>query len=90
MRVQLSDPALVEEFLQFLWSSGFIAEQDGADTVAASLPIALERDGRVEDINLFLAIWLDIALRVWKELRPGSEALVVIEPEPAERRARAS
>ena len=85
MQVRLSDPAVVEEFLEFLWRSGFIAEQETRDTVRVSVPFAAGRDRTGEDAELFLRVWMNIALRVWRELRPQAEALVVPDAEPARR-----
>ncbi len=85
MRVRLSDPALVEEFLEFLWRSGFIAELEAPDTVKVSMPMAVPGDRTPGDIELFLGVWLNVSVRVWKELWPETEAMVIAEPEAAPR-----
>lgn len=85
MRVRLSDPTLVEEFLDFLWRSGFVAELDGPDSVRVSMPMTAVGDRTPADIELFLSVWLNISLRVWRDLWPDTDAVLVAEPEPARR-----
>ena len=85
MRVRLSDPTLIEEFIDFLWRSGFVAEQEGADVVAVSVPVTPNGRWRKGDADMFLTVWLEIGLRVWKELWPDSDAIVLPEREPSRR-----
>jgi hypothetical protein len=85
MRVRLTDPTQLEDFLDFIWRSGFIAEVQGPDVVRASLPYALTEERTAADADLFLSLWLGIGIRVWNGLSPDSEAFVLGEPEQAER-----
>ena len=85
MRVRLSDPTLIDEFLEFLQHSGFLAELSGPDTVAVSLPVTVAGSRSPEDMELFLNVWASISVRVWKDLWPDTDALVLAEPEPARR-----
>jgi hypothetical protein len=85
MRVRLSDPTLIEEFLEFLWRSGFIAELDGPDIVKVSLPMPVADDATSADVELFLGVWLNVSVRVWRHLWPDADATVIGEPEPTPR-----
>ena len=85
MRVRLSDPTLVEEFLEFLWQSGFIAALEAPDMVKVSIPMAVPGDRTPADVELFLSVWLNVSVRVWKELWPDIDAMVIAEPAAAPR-----
>jgi hypothetical protein len=83
MRVRLTDPTQLEDFLDFVWSSGFIAEVEEPDLVRISLPYVLSRGRTAADGDLFLSLWLGVAVRVWNELCPEGEAVLLGEPEQA-------
>jgi hypothetical protein len=83
MRLRLSDPTLIEEFLEFLWRSGFIAELDAPDAVKVSLPMAVADDRTPADVELFLGVWVNVSVRVWKDLWPHADVAVVVEAKPA-------
>ena len=85
MEIRLSDPTLIDELLEFFWHSGFIAELNGPDTVSVSLPMPMTGDRSTDDIELFLNVWLSIAVRVWKDLWPDTDAVLSAEPELARR-----
>jgi hypothetical protein len=84
MRVRLTDPTQLEDFLDFIWSSGFIGEVEAPDGVRVSLPYALSGDRTAADGEVFLSVWLGIALRVWNGLSPDGEAFLLEGYETAE------
>lgn len=77
MRIRLSDPAFTGDLAGFLWRAGFIVEQESRETVRVSVPLVLREDRTEEEMELFLAVWLNLSLRVWNTTRPNAEALVV-------------
>jgi hypothetical protein len=85
MRVRLTDPTQLEDFLDFIWSSGFIAEVEAPDAVRVTLPYALSEGRTIADAEVFLSLWLGIGVRVWNELAAEGEAVVLDEAEPTER-----
>ena len=66
MRIRLSNPALVDELLDYLWRHEAVAERLGGDIVAASLP-SVGRDDAAE-------LELDLYLRVFEATHPGTTA----------------
>jgi hypothetical protein len=67
LRVKLSDPALVDEIVDFLARSGCIAAQaEDETTVLVSIPRSL-RDDAAE-------LELDLYLRVWEAMHPEAQA----------------
>lgn len=87
MRVRVNDSTLVADFVDFLWRSGFIAEQDGVETVRVSVAFSQARGRKEGDMDIFLTVWLRVAVRVWNDLRPEADAVLLAEPEPAHRAA---
>ena len=78
-RVRLSDPAFMEEFVEFLARSGFVVSADGPDTVGLALPLTPGLARTQADIDVLLGVWLELALRIWNDLRPGAGALALAE-----------
>ena len=77
MRIQVSDPALVADLVDFLWESGFVAEPEDGYTVKVSVS-STRGNGRTEaETDLYLKVWLDLSLRVWRSSHPRADALVV-------------
>jgi hypothetical protein len=66
LRVKLSDPALVDDLVEFLSRSGCVAQPDDETTVLVSIPRSL-RDDAAE-------LELDIYLRVWEATHPEARA----------------
>ena len=85
MRLRLSDPTLMNEFLEFLADSGFVPEREAADIVCVSIPVRLGRDRAPADDDFFLSIWTKIGLRVWNELWPEAEAVALAEADSPSR-----
>jgi hypothetical protein len=89
MRVRLSDPTLMDEFVEFLGHTGFSVEVADGDTVRLTLPLTPGPNRTESDLRVLLAVWLDIGLRIWRDLWPDVDAIVLAEPEPVERSASA-
>jgi hypothetical protein len=87
MRVRLSDPTLMDEFVEFLGRTGFAVEAEDADTVRVALPLSPGPNRTEADLGVLLAVWLDIGLRIWRDLWPDVDAIVLARPEPAPRAA---
>jgi hypothetical protein len=87
MRVQVNDSLLVDDFVDFLWRSGFIAERDGVETVRVSVAFSHARGRKAEDMDVFLTVWLKVAVRVWNDLWPCAVAVLLAERESAFRAA---
>jgi hypothetical protein len=87
MRVRLSDPTLMDEFVEFLCRTGFVAEAAGDDTVRVVLPLNPGPTRTETDLRVLLRVWLDVALRIWRDLWPDVDAIVLAEAEPARRTA---
>lgn len=83
MRVRIGDSSLVEDLLDFLSNSGFLAAVEGSDSVRVSLPPELGRHESQTSMQLFLSVWLELALRAWNDLWPEAAGLVVAEEAPA-------
>lgn len=88
MRVRLIDPTQLEDFLDFIWGSGFIGVVEGPDLVSVSLPYSLGNGRTAADGELFLRMWLGVGIRVWNDLSPEGEAVVLGEPDQVERVSR--
>jgi hypothetical protein len=87
MRVQVNDSTLVDDFVDFLWRSGFIAARDGLETVRVSVAFSDARARKKGDMEIFLTVWLKVAVRVWNDLRPDADAVLVAERDSARRAA---
>ncbi len=83
MRLRLSDPTLLDEFVRFLGRTGFVAEVEDADTVRVALPLTPGPTRTEADLRVLLTVWLDIGLRIWHDLWPDADAIVLTEDEPA-------
>ena len=66
LRVKLSDPSLVDDLVDFLRSSGCVAQPAEEATVAVAIPKSLREDAA--------GLELDLYLRVWEATRPEAEA----------------
>jgi hypothetical protein len=64
MRIRLSDPALVDDLLEFLRKRQCVAEQTSEDTLDVELPEVPRRDAAVLELDLYL--------RVWEATHPGA------------------
>lgn len=87
MRVRLTDPTQLEDFLDFIWRSGFIGEVDDPDVVGVTLPYALGEGRTAADGEMFLGVWLGIGVRVWNGLSEGAALVLdeLIEPHQSPR-----
>ena len=85
MRVRLSDTTRIDDFVDFLRHSGFTVALEAPDTAVVSLPARDRQEHTEPEVDVFLSVWLGIALRVWRELWPDTDAIVLSEPEPARR-----
>ena len=63
MRIRLSDPALVDELLEYLSRHEAVAERSDSDVIAVSLP-RIERSDAAK-------LELDLYLRVFEATHPG-------------------
>ena len=57
MLVKLSDPALVDELVDFLSRAGCIAQAQDGTTVLVSIPRSLREDAAVLELDLYLRVW---------------------------------
>jgi hypothetical protein len=57
MRIKLSDPTHVEELVDFLRQMGYVAQQEGEETVKAFLPFVPQESHARIDIALLLRSW---------------------------------
>ena len=87
MHVRLSDPTLLDEFVRFLARTGFVAKAEDADTVRVALPLKPGPTRTEADLRVLLVVWLDVGLRIWRDLWPDVDAIVLAEREPARRTA---
>jgi hypothetical protein len=55
--VKLSDPALVDDLVDFLTQSGCIAEVKDPTTVLVSIPRSLRTDAAQLELDLYLRVW---------------------------------
>jgi hypothetical protein len=55
--VKLSDPALVDDLVDFLSRSGCIAQAQDATTVLVSIPRSLREDAAQLELDLYLQVW---------------------------------
>jgi hypothetical protein len=69
MRVQLSDPAHLDDLIEFLERSSCVVEQTGSSELRVSIPKSLRPDAERLELALYL--------RVWEVTHPGIEAAVV-------------
>jgi hypothetical protein len=85
MRVRLTNPTQLEDFLDFIWGSGFIGVVEGPDVLSVSLPYSLGNGRTAADGELFLSLWLGVGIRVWNDLSPEGQAFVLAAPDQVER-----
>ncbi len=78
-RVRLSDPTLLDEFITFLARSGFVAEREDGDTLRLTLPLRPGPTRTQADIDVLLDVWLRIGMRIWGDLWPDSDVLVLAD-----------
>jgi hypothetical protein len=64
--VKLSDPALVDDLVDFRSRSGCIVQAEDETTVLVSIPRSLREDAA--------ALELDLYLRVWEATHPEARA----------------
>ena len=57
MLVKLSDPALVDDLVDFLSRSGCIAQAQDETTVLVSIPRSLREDAAQLELDLYLRVW---------------------------------
>ncbi len=57
MKIEISDPALVDDLVNFLCAMGYIAKGEGMATVTAFLPLAAEDSHQRKDAALLLRTW---------------------------------
>ncbi|MDQ3867900.1 MAG: hypothetical protein M3304_13895 [Actinomycetota bacterium] len=81
-RVRISDASFADEFAEFLVRSGFVVERGDGATFRLRLPLTPGPARREEDIDVLLAVWVEIGLRIWRDMRPDSE-VIVLSDEPA-------
>ncbi len=84
-RVRISDGSFADEFAEFLVRSGFVVERGDGDTFSLRLPLTPGPARREEDIAVLLAVWVEIGLRIWRDMRPDAE-VIVLSNQPARER----
>lgn len=57
MRVKLSDPALVDDLVDFLSRSGCVAQAEDEATILVSIPKSLRADAAQLELDLYLRVW---------------------------------
>lgn len=57
MRVKISDPALVDDLVEFLSRSGCIAHAQDETTILVSIPRSLREDAAELELDLYLQVW---------------------------------
>jgi hypothetical protein len=57
MRIQLTDPRLVDELVDFLREMGYVAQAEGEGTIQAFLPFVPQESHARTDIALLLRSW---------------------------------
>jgi hypothetical protein len=57
LRVKLSDPALVDDLVDFLRRSGCVAQPAEKAIVAVSIPKSLREDAAELELDLYLRVW---------------------------------
>jgi hypothetical protein len=55
--VKLSDPALVDDLVDFLSRSGCIVQAEDETTVLVSIPRSLREDAAALELDLYLRVW---------------------------------
>jgi hypothetical protein len=78
MRILVSDPDLLGDLVAYLRRCGCLAEITGRSVVEAAPPQRPQID------YAYLRMELDAYLRVWREMHPGIEAVLVDSPEREE------
>jgi hypothetical protein len=64
MRIRLSDPSLVDELLKFLRAKQCVAEPTSVDAIYVEPPTLPLEDAAIMELDLYL--------RVWEALHPGT------------------
>jgi hypothetical protein len=77
LRINVSDPALLDDLLAYLRRCGCWAHAVRSDVVEAIAPSA-----PVDDV--YLRMELDAYLRVWRAMHPGVSAEVLLTPSGAD------
>ncbi len=77
--VRISDPSLAGDFAEFLVGSGFVVEREDDDTFRLGLPLTPGAARSQEDIDVLLAVWLEIGLRIWRSLWPDADVIVLAD-----------
>ncbi|HYY75662.1 MAG TPA: hypothetical protein VE644_05000 [Gaiellaceae bacterium] len=57
MLVKLSNPALVDDLVEFLSRSGCVVEAQDETTVLVSIPRSLRDDAAQLELDLYLRVW---------------------------------
>lgn len=57
VRVKISDPALVDDLVEFLSRSGCIAHAQDETTILVSIPRSLREDAAELELDLYLQVW---------------------------------
>ena len=81
-RVRISDASLAGDFADFLVGSGFVVEREDGETLRLRLPLTPGPGRRGDDIDVLLAVWVEIGLRIWRDIWPDAE-VIVLPDEPA-------
>jgi hypothetical protein len=81
-RMRISDPTLVGDFAEFLVGSGFVVEHDDAETLRVRLPLTPGPTRSEDDIAVLLGVWIEIGLRIWHDVWPDADVIVLAD-EPA-------
>ncbi|MBD0290707.1 MAG: hypothetical protein ICV74_05575 [Thermoleophilia bacterium] len=90
MWVRVSDAALVGEFHDFLTRSGFRVEERDGDCLRLALPLTPGRERTQKDLDTLLEVWLAIGLRIWKDLWPAADVIMLGADAPSVAPSRAS
>ena len=72
LRIQLTHPALVDEFIQSLGRMGFVAHECGYDTVFVAGDVQRCAVARAQ-LQLYVQVWQATHPGVSASFRPGSE-----------------
>ncbi len=57
MRIEVSDPDLLDDLVDFLCAMGYVARHEGERTVRAFLPLASGGSHQRRDVGLLLSTW---------------------------------
>ncbi len=76
-RVRISDRSRAADFAEFLERSGFVVEREDGDTLRLRLPLTPGPGRREDDIDVLLAVWVEIGLRIWRDMSPDAKVTVL-------------